>query len=71
MIYVFTQRECWSLLRAGVRFALTTALLGIAAVWLSMALLAMIGSRRRTEAAQHHRGCVPTLCRAVNRASRS
>ena len=28
MIYVFTQRECWSFARVGVRFALTGALLG-------------------------------------------
>jgi DMSO reductase anchor subunit len=36
MIYVFTQRECWSFLRVGGRFALTTVLLGVAAVWLSI-----------------------------------
>ena len=36
MIYVFTQRECWSFSRVGVRFALTRALLGVAAVWLSI-----------------------------------
>lgn len=36
MIYVFTQRECWSPLRVSVRFVLTGALLGIAATWLSI-----------------------------------
>ena len=36
MIYVFTQRECWSFMRVGVRFALTSALLGVAAVWMSI-----------------------------------
>lgn len=36
MIYVFTQREYWSFSRVGARFALTCALLGIAAMWLSM-----------------------------------
>jgi DMSO reductase anchor subunit len=36
MIYVFTQRECWSLIRVGGRFTLTSALLGVAAVWLSV-----------------------------------
>jgi Fe-S-cluster-containing dehydrogenase component/DMSO reductase anchor subunit len=36
MIYVFTQRECWSFVRVGVRFALSSALLGIATVWLSI-----------------------------------
>jgi DMSO reductase anchor subunit len=36
MIYVFTQRECWSFLRVAVRFALTAAMLGVAALWLSI-----------------------------------
>lgn len=36
MIYVFTQRECWSFVRVAVRFALTSALLGVSAVWLSI-----------------------------------
>ncbi len=56
MIYVFTQRECWSFTRVGVRFALTGALLGVAAMWLSILAIALvsaiadavrIGSRRR------------------------
>src|SRR5262249_4941107 len=42
MIYVFTQRECWSLIRVAVRFALTSALLGIAVVWLSILLMMLI-----------------------------
>ncbi len=41
MIYVFTRRECWSMTRVGVRFVLTSALLGVATVWLSV-LLAML-----------------------------
>ena len=36
MVYVFTQRECWSLARVGVRFSLTSGLLGVACVWLSI-----------------------------------
>jgi Fe-S-cluster-containing dehydrogenase component/DMSO reductase anchor subunit len=36
MIYVFTQRECWSFMRVTVRFTLTAALLGVAATWLSV-----------------------------------
>lgn len=39
MIYVFTGRECWSFSRVVVRFALTSALLGVAVVWLSLLLL--------------------------------
>jgi Fe-S-cluster-containing dehydrogenase component/DMSO reductase anchor subunit len=42
MIYVFTQRECWSFLRVAVRFALTSALLGVAVVWLSILLMMLI-----------------------------
>jgi Fe-S-cluster-containing dehydrogenase component/DMSO reductase anchor subunit len=42
MIYVFTQRECWSFTRTGVRFALTSALLGVAAVWLSILLATLV-----------------------------
>jgi formate dehydrogenase iron-sulfur subunit len=36
MIYVFTQRECWSFVRVTLRFALTAALLGVAVVWLTI-----------------------------------
>jgi hypothetical protein len=36
MIYVFTQRECWSFLRVSARFAFTSAILGVAAIWLSV-----------------------------------
>jgi Fe-S-cluster-containing dehydrogenase component/DMSO reductase anchor subunit len=42
MIYVFTRRECWSFVRVGVRFALTGAVLGVAAVWLSILSITMI-----------------------------
>jgi DMSO reductase anchor subunit len=43
MIYVFTKRQCWSLPRVGVRFVFTSALLGIAVVWLSV-LTSMIAA---------------------------
>jgi hypothetical protein len=36
MIYVFTQRECWSFLRVSARFVFTSAILGVAAIWLSV-----------------------------------
>lgn len=39
MIYVFTQRELWSFERTGLRFGLTTALLGIATTWLVLMLV--------------------------------
>lgn len=38
MIYIVTHRETWGPLQTGVRFGLTTALLGVAAVWLCLLL---------------------------------
>jgi Fe-S-cluster-containing dehydrogenase component/DMSO reductase anchor subunit len=60
MIYVFTQRECWSLVRVGMRFALTGALLGVAAVWLSI----LVSTLAVPSAALFSlvRECGPTLC---------
>jgi Fe-S-cluster-containing dehydrogenase component/DMSO reductase anchor subunit len=60
MIYVFTQRECWSLVRVGVRFAMTSALLGVAAVWLSLLALALSSPSDAVFALVHQ--CGPTLC---------
>ena len=61
MIYVFTQRECWSFARVGVRFALTSALLGVAAVWLSIlatdARVAIV-----TRCLHWFTNAAPTLC---------
>lgn len=42
MVYIFTQRESWGPVQTGVRFALTTSLLGVAAVWLSLLLTAWL-----------------------------
>jgi formate dehydrogenase iron-sulfur subunit len=63
MIYVFTQRECWSFSRVGMRFTLTCALLGIAAMWLSI-LAAMIAapSLQLTELVAK---ASPLLCQAL------
>jgi DMSO reductase anchor subunit len=63
MIYVFTQREYWSFSRVGVRFTLTCALLGIAAMWLSI-LAAMIAapSLQLTELVAK---ASPLLCQAL------
>lgn len=63
MIYVFTQRECWSFTRVGVRFTLTAALLGVAAAWLSV-LLATMGSPS-AELTEMVRRLGPVLCRAL------
>jgi formate dehydrogenase iron-sulfur subunit len=42
MIYVFTRRECWSMLRTGIRFFMTCAVLGVATVWLSILVATLI-----------------------------
>jgi Fe-S-cluster-containing dehydrogenase component/DMSO reductase anchor subunit len=63
MIYVFTQRECWSFLRTGGRFALTSALLGVAAVWLSVLLSTLAAPSLELFALIHKFG--PTLCGAL------
>lgn len=44
MIYAFTKRELWSVLRTSIRFGLSTALLGVAAIWLSLLLIATVYS---------------------------
>lgn len=63
MIYVFTQRECWSPLRVGVRFVLTATLLGIAATWLSILVMAMTTPSHQSAELVTDFG--PTLCRAL------
>jgi Fe-S-cluster-containing dehydrogenase component/DMSO reductase anchor subunit len=63
MIYVFTQRECWSFTRVALRFSLTAALLGVAAVWLSILGLTLVRpSPELTDLVQLHGR---SLCRAV------
>lgn len=42
MIYIFTSRECWSAARVGLRFLLTSALLGVATVWWSALALTLL-----------------------------
>lgn len=63
MIYVFTQREYWSFSRVGIRFTLTCALLGIAAMWLSI-LAAMIAAPSLQLTALVAK-VSPLLCRAL------
>jgi formate dehydrogenase iron-sulfur subunit len=55
MIYVFTQRECWSFIRVSVRFVLTSALLGMAVVWFSILGLTLVHpTTELTELIQRH-----------------
>ena len=63
MIYVATQRECWSLLKVGVRFALTSTLLGIAVVWLSVLTSTIVSPSAALRTSVH--ACGPTLCWAL------
>jgi Fe-S-cluster-containing dehydrogenase component/DMSO reductase anchor subunit len=60
MIYVFTQRECWSFLRVAGRFALTSLLLGVAAVWLSILVSTLVAPSPALLALIQQYG--PTLC---------
>ncbi len=63
MIYVFTRRECWSFARVMARFTLTAALLGVAALWLSI-LMATV-AEESPELAALVRTHGPRLCRAL------
>jgi Fe-S-cluster-containing dehydrogenase component/DMSO reductase anchor subunit len=63
MIYVFTQRECWSPLRVAVRFMLTSALLGIAATWLSILVATVVNPSESLRAMVDE--CGPTFCQSL------
>jgi len=63
MIYVFTQRECWSFTRTGVRFGVTSALLGVAAVWLSILVATLVHPSPRLF--QLIEVCGPPLCKLL------
>lgn len=63
MIYVFTQRECWSFTRVAVRFTLTAALLGVAATWLSIMIASVV--QPSPELADVLRRSGPILCNAL------
>jgi Fe-S-cluster-containing dehydrogenase component/DMSO reductase anchor subunit len=60
MIYVFTQRECWSFGRVAIRFVLTSVLLGVAAVWLSILASTIVAPAPELFALV--RECGPVLC---------
>ena len=63
MIYVFTRRECWSFTRVAARFTLTAALLGVAAVWLSVLMATMASPSSALTAVVRQGG--PQWCRAL------
>ena len=60
MIYVFTSRECWSFTRVACKFGLTAALLGVAAVWLTILLLTLVHPSSEMTVLVHQYG--PRLC---------
>ena len=63
MIYVFTQRERWSFFAVAPRFALTSAALGVAVVWLSVLALSLFApSTGLTELVRLHGA---TLCQCL------
>jgi DMSO reductase anchor subunit len=63
MIYVFTRRECWSFPRVAIRFALTAALLGVAAIWFSILIATILRPTPAVMAIAADNG--PMLCRAL------
>ncbi len=63
MIYVFTRREYWSFLRVALQVTLTSAVLVVAAVWLS--ILASTVGGTSAELARVVDECGPALCRAL------
>ncbi|HUG94143.1 MAG TPA: DmsC/YnfH family molybdoenzyme membrane anchor subunit, partial [Planctomycetaceae bacterium] len=63
MIYRFTRRELWNGPRTTVRFLLTTAVLGLAAAWLTLWLCGVLG--RSVPARQLVSGFGPVLCRSL------
>jgi DMSO reductase anchor subunit len=62
-IYAVTHRELWSLPRTGAKFLLTTAVLGLAAFWLSLAVAAVIRDNESLGKLVRETG--PALCRAI------
>lgn len=62
MIYAFTRREFWCFSHTALRFLLTTAVLGIAAVWLTLLLLSF-GGDQTAESIIQSRGTL--FCQAL------
>ena len=63
MIYASVRREFWNFPRTAVRFALTSVLLGLATLWLSLAVLAVIKPSETNLALVAASG--PTICWAL------
>jgi DMSO reductase anchor subunit len=63
MIYVFTRRECWSFLRVSARFVFTSAILGVAAIWLSVMVSTLWAPSPALFALAHE--CGHELCRTL------
>jgi Fe-S-cluster-containing dehydrogenase component/DMSO reductase anchor subunit len=63
MIYAFTKRECWSLSRTAIRFALTAAVLGTAATWWSIQLASIVEGSDHMAATVRAIG--PAMCRTL------
>lgn len=62
-IYAVTHRELWSLPRSGLKFVLTSAVLGLAAFWLSLVLVALMDDSLSLGELVRQIG--PALCRAI------
>jgi formate dehydrogenase iron-sulfur subunit len=62
-IYAVTHRELWSLPRSGLKFLLTSGMLGLAAFWLSLVLVALKKENLTLDELVRQIG--PDLCRAL------
>ena len=62
-IYAVTHRELWNLPRSGLKSVLTAAVLGLAAFWLSLVLVALIEDSLSLGELVRQVG--PVLCRAI------
>ncbi len=56
MIYVFTGREFWSFTPTATKFALTSAMLGIAATWLAILVFGLFVNTSTAEMLSHEAG---------------
>lgn len=63
MVYVFTQRVFWSGSYTGIKFLMTTALLGIAAAWMTLMLVSVGSDSDPTRGIVSEYG--PLLCQSL------
>ena len=63
MIYASTKRTFWNVPRTGLKFSLTTVMLGLAVIWLALAMVAATDSQTSLRQIVERLG--PFLCRTL------